>query len=1315
MGCAQSVHDVEAAAAARDPSASSSRKTSQPLKKAPAPAFGDEFYEKALAAVYANKALPPGGPPSAELEGRRIQALHALHALEPSELDARLNTIVELMQSTFQVDYAALSLIDVDYQIFKVKAGWPIDATDRQTAFGSWALASEHAKMLVVEDTLADARFRGNPLVTSPRTALRFYAGAPLMSSDGSGAYGMLLIGDRAPRHFAAEQLAILSNFAELCARKLECAAPGRLTELRARAAAARTGAAPKLDRELSAFNDAVLMVDCETDAWLLRWGNTQFEELAGVAVAGSMGKDIWTLFRMAGADPEEALIEANAAIFCQKPFSLAVTRPGDPERLRLQLRPASLGLRNSGIPQVGIPAHVASLASEGGMCEQLAADSQHIWFATLSKEAPPAAVAAAPPAGTPVPRDELPELAPTSPRAASPGALKSCLSFSRGCGSPRLVRSLSFTVDDKLSWQQVFKDAKLGPLLGSGSYGRVYRGQWRGTEVAIKVMDYYAPADGSAFQLTAEKHSALLEALVGRNFAHHPNLVQASAGLGAALLAVDSDDAILKGRFRNSLAPDSGPNLLFILLTAQEIAGGMTLLHDSGIIHGDLSANNVLLNAAANRRRFTAAVSDFGLARMCADHSGKHTETVGTVTHQPPELLREGLLTSAADVWAFGVLLWSMYTGEQPFSGEHSVAIIAKVSSSQACPLELPLDAPADFRALFERCTSYDLDARPTFHEILDTLAPMLEAAEAAAPPALSRSRLAQLQAASPRVQDSPIPSRAGSLPLPLPEVVVEEGRATADAGLVVPAQLPAAAGRPPSTPPGHWRRQHGAVERRGALLKCGARPDSPYEPLERAVQVINRVIAVGEKAKWGSGEAGGPGSSSAGGSEGNPAQERWVQFAAVFNSSLAVDQPAPGALPSASQQQQQQAVHSSANSEEQQQGSSGNGSNSSNGGSGSSGSSGTSGGSGPSGRLLRDYLALPIEQYSLLDPKWISREEGGMFRFSLPLQDLVNVELQPEIYFSVLTEPQEARRLRRWAAAARGRTWPAPEGVAGSTAAAAPATAAVEPMQEASSSSSSNGSSERSGAGPEAAATAAVATVDESSAVPFPGQHVYISHDENDSDEYDEADSLLAAAELAPADLGDAALAPPSSSNGSSGSSDNSHGSSGGGSGDGSSSSSVLPSQQAAADAAGMQRGQAAGQPGPRAVLHCRTRVTMAVRVPGPLRVVPNALLGYAGSLLLRTILSATLPNFLALLAADYRRWAGIAGTGDSSARQLDAPVGELFSDAAAAVQEGRQRRQHQTAGGEAEQAGELPPGQEEQAAAPGEQGQAQAQHLP
>ena len=192
---------------------------------------------------------------------------------------------------------------------------------------------------------------------------------------------------------------------------------------------------------------------------------------------------------------------------------------------------------------------------------------------------------------------------------------------------------------------------------------------------------------------------------------------------------------------------------------------------------------------------------------------------------------------------------------------------------------------------------------------------------------------------------------------------------------------------------------------------------------------------------------------------------------------------------------------------------------------------------------------------------------------------------------------------RLRRWAAAARGRTWPPEEGPASSAAAAAAGMA--EAQQAAIGVNVSSGSSGSSGgAAPEVAVAAAAAADDGSSAVPFPGQHVYISHDENDSDEYEEADGELTVAELegvAPATYG-----------GSSGSTQN-NGSSSSSSGT-SSNIAVLPSQQTAADAAGQQ---AAALAGPGALLHCRTRVTMAVRVPGPLKVVPNALLGYAGGL--------------------------------------------------------------------------------------------------
>lgn len=88
--------------------------------------------------------------------------------------------------------------------------------------------------------------------------------------------------------------------------------------------------------------------------------------------------------------------------------------------------------------------------------------------------------------------------------------------------------------------------------------------------------------------------------------------------------------------------------------------------------------------------------------------------------------------------------------------------------------------------------------------------------------------------------------------------------------------------------------------------------------------MQVINRVIALGERSKWGSDQpSGGGGSSPESGDEGPGA--RWVQFGAVHCSRVAVQQ----------------------------------------------GTAGVSGG----GKLLRDYLALPVDQYSLLDPKWISR----------------------------------------------------------------------------------------------------------------------------------------------------------------------------------------------------------------------------------------------------------------------------------------------------------------------------------------------------
>jgi serine/threonine protein kinase len=75
-------------------------------------------------------------------------------------------------------------------------------------------------------------------------------------------------------------------------------------------------------------------------------------------------------------------------------------------------------------------------------------------------------------------------------------------------------------------------------------------------------------------------------------------------------------------------------------------------------------TGNNVLLEAAdGDERGYRALVSDFGLARVVAGEVT--TSTFGTCSHMAPELMTEGILGKAADVWSFGVIAWEMYRCE--------------------------------------------------------------------------------------------------------------------------------------------------------------------------------------------------------------------------------------------------------------------------------------------------------------------------------------------------------------------------------------------------------------------------------------------------------------------------------------------------------------------------------------------------------------------------------------------------------------------------------------------------------------------------
>lgn len=121
------------------------------------------------------------------------------------------------------------------------------------------------------------------------------------------------------------------------------------------------------------------------------------------------------------------------------------------------------------------------------------------------------------------------------------------------------------------------------------------------------------------------------------------------------------------------------------------------------------------------------AKVADFGLSRtLQLGQTHLSTQTHGTVTHMPPELLASGKLSPASDVYAFGILLWEMVSGTRPYEGMRAVQVLHRVVNLGERPV-FPTHVPREFSKLAVDCWAAVPTERPTFHQIIVRVNAML------------------------------------------------------------------------------------------------------------------------------------------------------------------------------------------------------------------------------------------------------------------------------------------------------------------------------------------------------------------------------------------------------------------------------------------------------------------------------------------------------------------------------------------------------------------------------------------------------------
>ncbi len=151
-------------------------------------------------------------------EAARLRSLHALRILD-SEPEQAFDLLTGLARAQFGMPIALISLVDERRQWFKSANGLDATETPRDVALCAHAIIS--GRPLVVENALADPRFADNPLVTDD-PKIRFYAGAPLVTSDGFR-IGTFCVIDLVPRYdFADEHRTALVDFARLAMELIE-------------------------------------------------------------------------------------------------------------------------------------------------------------------------------------------------------------------------------------------------------------------------------------------------------------------------------------------------------------------------------------------------------------------------------------------------------------------------------------------------------------------------------------------------------------------------------------------------------------------------------------------------------------------------------------------------------------------------------------------------------------------------------------------------------------------------------------------------------------------------------------------------------------------------------------------------------------------------------------------------------------------------------------------------------------------------------------------------------------------------------------
>lgn len=251
---------------------------------------------------------------------------------------------------------------------------------------------------------------------------------------------------------------------------------------------------------------------------------------------------------------------------------------------------------------------------------------------------------------------------------------------------------------------QTINGEYKLLRLLGGGAFGAVYEAEDISLKrrVAIKMLKKGDDANEKQLKrfLSEAQNLARLD---------HQNVVRImrlGEHDGSPYLVME----YLKGHTLAALMKEGVPIKRAIGILRQ-ICRGLHAIHEMGVVHRDLSRNNIMVTAAGDVK-----ILDLGLAKEIGEDTVTQGQYLtGTISYVSPEQISGGGATRASDTFAFGVISYELLTGVNPFAAEHYMQVLYNIAHRDPEPLEIHLpDCPSTLSRIVGRCLEKEPKERP-------------------------------------------------------------------------------------------------------------------------------------------------------------------------------------------------------------------------------------------------------------------------------------------------------------------------------------------------------------------------------------------------------------------------------------------------------------------------------------------------------------------------------------------------------------------------------------------------------------------------